>query len=259
MNDKEYSALPGIRRSDLAYMGKTPLHFRWHIDHPDEEPSPALIFGQAAHAFILQNEEFFDEFAFMPEGIDRRTKAGRESYQKFMEENSGKSILNWETQDILIGMSQALHANETIRKILTGDHRTEVPYYWQDSATGELCKVKADIITEIDGYPYVIDYKTTQDCSDSAFYRSCRQYGYDLQAGMYIEGINFCTMQDHKFAFIAQEKSAPYACRLCICDDGFVEHGKRKFHDLLGKYHACKEADRWEGYEEMFLYGEMYD
>jgi exodeoxyribonuclease VIII len=258
MNDREYSELPGIRRSDLAYMGKSPLHFRWHMDHP-EEPTQALLFGQAAHAYVLENDTFFETYAFMPEGVDRRTKEGKKFYAEFMDANSGKTILPWETQDILVGMSQALHANDEIRAILTGEHRTEVPYYWQDSATGEICKVKADIIVEIDGYPFVIDYKTTADCSDSAFYRSCRQYGYDLQAGMYTEGISFCTMEDHKFAFIAQEKTAPYACRVCICDDGFVEQGRKKFHDLLGKYHACKESDKWGGYEGMILYGENYD
>lgn len=257
MNDKEYSALPGIRRSDLAYMAKTPLHFRYHMEHP-EEPTPALTFGSAAHAFVLENEKFSEEYAFMP-NIDRRTKEGKEAYKKFVEVNGDKTLLPWDTQDVLIDMSQALHANEAIHNILTSPHRTEVPFYWQDGKTGEICKVKADIVTEIDGYPYVIDYKTTTSCDDREFYRSCRKYGYDLQAGMYIEGVSICTVSDYKFAFIAQEKTAPYACRLCVCDDEFVAQGIRKFHELLDRYHACKIADKWEGYTEMTLYGEIYD
>jgi hypothetical protein len=135
----------------------------------------------------------------------------------------------------------------------------EVPFYWIDEETGETCKVKADIVTEIDGYPVVIDYKTTSAADDRSFYKSCRQYGYDLQAGMYIEGVNLCTMEDHKFAFVAQEKTAPYACRLCICDDGFIDQGKAKFHDLLRQYHACKAEDKWDGYDDLYLYGEVYD
>lgn len=257
MNDRDYSALPGIRRSDLAYMAKTPLHFKWHMEHP-EDPTPAMAFGSAAHAFILENDKFSEEYAFTPD-IDRRTKEGKEIYRNFMEANGDKTLLPWDTQDVLIEMSQALHANEAIRKILTTPHRTEVPFYWQDGKTGEICKVKADIITEIDSYPYVIDYKTTASCDEREFYRSCRKFGYDLQAGMYLEGINLCTVSDHKFAFIAQEKVAPYACRLCICDEGFVEQGIKKFHQLLDAYHICRVNDIWEGYPEMTIYGEMYD
>lgn len=258
MNDKDYSALPGIRRSDLAYMAKTPLHFRYHMDHP-EEPTPALIFGQAAHKFVLENDSFFDEFAFLPDGINRRTKEGKQQFADFMDACDGKTILSWETQDVLVGMRSALFENEQIRKILTSDHRVEVPFYWNDPETGEVCKVKSDILTEIDGYPFVIDYKTTTAADDRSFYKSCRMYGYDLQAGMYIEGINLCTMEDHRFAFIAQEKTAPYACRLVICDESFIDQGRAKFHDLLRQYHACKETDTWSGYEEMYLYGEMYE
>lgn len=256
MNDKDYEALPGIRRSDLALMAKSPLHCRYHLDHKDEmESSSALIFGQAAHKFILENETFFDEFAFMPD-VNQRAKAGKEVAAAFQMENNGKTILDWKTQDVLRDMREALFKNKQIREILTREHRTEVPFYWQDTETGEICKVKADIITEISGYPYVIDYKTTKSCADGEFERDCRRYGYDLQAGMYCEGINICTVQDNAFAFIVQEKTAPYASRIFYCDEGFVDQGRKKFHRLLKKYHECEMSGIWLGYPDVDLYGE---
>ena len=256
MNDKEYEALPGIRRSDLAYMAKSPLHCRYHLDHKDEiKPTPALIFGQAAHKFILENETFFDDFAFMPE-VNRRTKVGKALFEAFQMENEGKTILDWDVQDVLRDMRYALFKNKQIREILTAEHRTEVPFSWADPETGEICKCKADIICEISGYPYVIDYKTTTSCADGEFERDCRKYGYDLQAGMYTEGINLCTLQDHAFAFIVQEKTAPYAARIYYADEGFVDQGRKKFHRLLDKYHTCELSGIWLGYPDADLYGE---
>lgn len=256
MNDKEYSAMPGIRRSDLWWMKKTPAHFKWHINN--KEDSAALAFGSAAHAFVLEPHVFRTEYAVVPK-VDRRTKAGKEQIDQFKAENANKTWIDSDDYDTIAEMNEALLRNDEVRRILHAEKRVEVPFSWVDEETGETCKCKADIITEIDGVPFVIDYKTTTSCEDGAFERSCRKYGYKFQAGFYTEGINMCTMEDHKFAFIAQEKTAPYMARLFICDEGFVNAGKREFHDLLRKYHECKETDEWKGYETEYLYAEEYE
>ena len=242
MNDKTYSAMKGIRRSDLWWMKKSPAHFKYHCEHPEE--SASLAFGSAAHAWVLEPDYFMNEYAVVPQ-VDRRTK-----------EQTWIDAADFET---IKDMYEALMLNEDISKILTAEKRVEVPFFWVDEETGEECKCKADIITEIDGVPYIIDYKTTTSCEDGAFERSARKYGYRFQAGFYSEGINMCTMEDHVFAFIAQEKTAPYMARLFICDEGFVNAGKREFHELLRKYHQCKETNEWKGYETEYLYAEEYE
>lgn len=256
MNDREYSALPGIRRSDLWWLKKSPAHFKYHVEHPEE--SPAMAFGSAAHAFVLEPDTFEKEYAVVPVA-DRRTKAGKEQIDKFKEEHAHQSWIDAEDYDTIHQMRDALMLNDDIRKILTAEKRVEVPFFWKDAETGEDCKCKADIITELDGVPYIIDYKTTTSCEDGAFERSARKYGYRFQAGFYTEGINLCTMEDHVFAFIAQEKTAPFQARLFICDEGFVNAGIRDFHELLRKYHQCKESNEWKGYETEYLYAEEYE
>jgi len=66
-------------------------------------------------------------------------------------------------------------------------------------------------------------------------------------------------MEEHQFAFIAQEKTAPYLARLYVCDEGFINQGKRKFHELLKKYHECKVSNEWKGYETEYLYSDNYE
>lgn len=256
MNDKEYDAMDGIRRSDLWWMSKTPAHFIWHLNN--KEQSSALLFGSAAHKYVLEHDDFFDEYAVIPE-VDRRTKIGKETIEVFKREHQKQEWINNDDFEMIQHMHDALYANTEIAQILNAEHRTEVPFIWKDEETGEVCKCKADIITELDGVPYVIDYKTTTSCEDGAFERSCRKFGYKFQAGFYTDGIDLCTMEEHRFAFIAQEKTAPYFARLFICDEGFVNAGKREYHKLLKKYHECKESNEWKGYDTEYLYAEEYE
>ena len=255
MNDREYDALPGIRRSDLWHMKPTPMHFRWHMDNP-EESTPALIFGQAAHKYILEPETFFDEFEVIPK-VDRRKKEGKQVIQAFELLNSGKTFVTADEMQTIMTMREQLLRNDDIRELLEDPgNKYEQAFSWVDPKTGQTCKVKADIITDTG---LIIDYKTTSSCAGTEFERSCRKYGYDFQSGMYVEGIDLCTMERHEFAFIAQEKTPPYAARIYYCDSSFIAQGQRKFHDLLEQYDECTRTGNWYGYDTEELYEDNYD
>lgn len=257
MNDRDYSLLEGVRRSELWWLNTSPLHYLYHLNEP-EIGSQALIFGQAAHKWILEPDTFDDEVAILPE-INRRTKEGRALYEAFQAENDGKTIITADDFDIIRDMKEALYTDPDIRELLENAKATEQAYVWTDAETGIRCKVKADMITELDGQPIILDYKTTASCADGAFERSCRKYGYDFQSGMYTEGVNISTLEAHGFVFLAQEKEPPYAPRLYWCDEGFIEKGKRTFHRLLRQLKECQTTDTWKGYDSTELYEEMYD
>lgn len=247
----KYDNIPAVRRSDLWEIRKSPAHYLYKVTNP-EEPTAALLFGTAAHKYILESDTFWDEYIFVPK-IDRRTKAGKEEYQKIME--SGKTPISAEDFEIITKMDAQIKAHPFASALLkTGEH--EVPIEWTDESTGEPCKCRPDVITTFDGEDWIVDYKTTTSCMDGAFEKSCRMYGYKLQAGMYSEGVFCTTFRDCKFAFVAQEKTPPYAVRVYVCDEGFRLEGQDLFHELMGIYHQCKESGEWPGYEDEVLYGE---
>lgn len=247
----KYDNIPAVRRSDLWEIRKSPAHYLYKVTNP-EEPTAALLFGTAAHKYILEPDTFWDEYIFVPK-IDRRTKAGKEEYQKIME--SGKTPILAEDFEIITKMEAQIKAHPFASALLkTGEH--EVPVEWTDEGTGEPCKCRPDVITTFDGEDWIVDYKTTTSCMDGAFEKSCRMYGYKLQAGMYSEGVFCTTFRDCKFAFVAQEKTPPYAVRVYVCDEGFRLEGQDLFHELIGIYHQCKESGEWPGYEDEVLYGE---
>lgn len=248
-----YDEIPAIRRSDLWQAKKSPAHYLYAVTHPSKD-TPALLLGRAAHKYILEKESFFDEFIIAPE-VDRRTKAGKEEYARFLRDAEDKTPLAVKDYVVIEEMHAALLQNQTAASLLkTGKH--EVPVEWTDPGTGERCKCRPDCITEYDGSRYIVDYKTTTSCDDFAFERECRKYGYKLQAAMYTEGLWNTTMDDYKFAFVAQEKDPPYLTRVYFCDQGFIEEGMNLFRELIELVHKCKETDTWPGYENKELYGD---
>ena len=242
-----YDTAEGIRRSDLWLINKSPMHFKYAMEH-EKERTKALIFGAAVHKYILEPDDFYKAYAIAPTA-DRRTKEGKNAwseFQIFCDENDLTGITEEDWENIK-AMGAALKQNPIAMTLLDGLHEQE--YYWTDDLTGEPCKCKVDVLTTFDGAPYIVDYKTTDSCEDGAFERSCRKYGYQFQAGMYCEGLFQNTLEEHGFAFVAQEKTEPYASRVYICDMEWIKRGYDKFRELIGLYHECKQSGLWPGYE----------
>lgn len=243
-----YEKAEGIRRSDLWLIHKTPLHFRHAMDN-DRERTKALIFGGAVHAYILEPETFRQKYVIAPD-CDRRTKDGRAEWADFLDlcAETGAEAITVDEMQTINEMAAALKRDTLAASLLIGEHEKE--FYWTDAITGEKCKCKVDCITEgmADGQPIIVDYKTTDSCEDGHFDRSAAKYGYQFQAGMYTEGVFQNTLTEHRFAFVAQEKTAPYAVRVYFCDPEWVKRGYDKFRELIGIYHQCNETGIWPGY-----------
>lgn len=245
MTNKEYRENPAISRSELWQMNKSPQHFKYNLDNPIEDTS-SLLFGRASHKYILEQEEFDKEFVVAPV-FNKRTKAGKEAYQRFLTESEGKEVISLTDMDKIKAMKEAIDCNPVAKALLTGIH--EKSFFWIDSDTHESCKCRPDCLAEYEGQKYIVDYKTTESCEDGHFERSVRKYGYKFQAGMYREGVFQNTFEQYGFAFVAQEKKAPYAVRVYICTPEFINQGYDKFREFIGMYHACKENGNWYGYE----------
>lgn len=247
MTNKEYREKEGIARSDLYVLhSQTPLHFKYRIENPNNEDSKALHEGRLFHKMVLEKESFEEDFAIMP-NCDRRSNEGKALYAAFVEKAKNKEICTQDEYERAIAMAKAIDSNPTARAFLTGS--VEQSYFWTDADTGEKCKVRPDCIAEIDGKKYIVDYKTTDSCADGHFERSVRKYGYKFQAGMYREGVFQNTFDDYGFVFVAQEKTAPYAARVYICSDEFINEGYEQFKQALSTYHFCKKNNVWCGYE----------
>lgn len=244
MTESEYRKHGGISRTELWKIKDSPEKFKWFQEHP-EEPTPALAFGAMAHKLILEPKTFFDEFAVAPD-VDRRTKDGRDSYNRFLAELDGKTVISQQDFNIAVCMRNKATESEFLLKLLSGER--EKPFFWVDQLTNEECKVRVDCVSQIGKNLVIIDYKTTTDASTDGFMRHAINLGYDFQAGMYCAGVEAVTGKKPLFVFIAQEKTEPYSVNIMQADEAFINRGYDIFRELIGTYHDCKITGNWYGY-----------
>ena len=241
MTEKEYNAAPGVRRSELWKLKRSPKHYRFEKENPPEA-TPALVFGSAVHCMVLTPEAMSNQYTVLD--IDGRTKEGKAARAAAAE--SGKTVLTMEQAQTVMGIKEALESDRYAVRLLTGEH--EIPHFWTDELTGEQCKCRTDCETDINGTHYIVDLKTCNDASTEGFMRDAIKLGYHVQAAMYSEGVRLSTGKESVFVFIAVEKDKPYAINILQPDDAFMLYGMDEYRRLLGLYHECRTRDFWPGY-----------
>ena len=242
ISNAEYRQREGISSSELKKIMKSPLHYKHWKENPQED-TPALLFGRAAHKYVLETYDFFTEFAVAP-NCDRRTKEGKETWAKFIEESEGKDVITEEQFKQIEDMRNAMLATPFVSKLINGEH--EVSYFWTDEDTGLKCKCRPDSINH--KLKIICDYKTCDNAETQQFMRQAINLGYDLQSSYYIDGVKANTGEDYIFVFIAQEKKPPYAVNILQADDNFMASGRQIFREMLNVYKECSESGTWYGY-----------
>ena len=249
ISHKEYhDDASAVSNSYLSKLAKCPAN-AW----VKQEETAALLFGRATHSYILEGPDaFFKEFAVFPKYMDRRTKEGKQEYLGFQEANRGKDVISEDDYDTITSMADSVIRHPFACKLLS-QGRSEQSVYWTDKETGIYCKCRPDRIPDGD-HGVIVDLKTTTDARPKQFLSSVLSYGYDRQAGMYIEGLNeVSNVKVDAFIFIVVEKTAPYMVATYTLSDTFLSYGKIKFHNLLELEKQCRENDEWPSYQDAEL------
>lgn len=248
MTEREYREAEGVNKSTLWNLQKSPAHYKFFLENPAEDKA-AFQFGRAVHAAVLQPKAYKRDFAVIPEGIDRRTKAGKEAYEAFLREAEGREIISAEDAEKVKRIASAIRKNPEAMKLLKGTRR-ERALFWTDD-NGVLCKCRIDAFRPgAPGEPgLIIDLKTAADAGTDTFSREALRYGYDVQCAHYIDGYQ------HKISavppvwyFIVIEKTEPYAINILRADIGFVDYGITRRQQLIERLKDCRERGSYPGY-----------
>lgn len=243
ISNSEYRAREGISSSELKKIMKSPMHYKHWKDNPENTDTPDLLFGRAAHKYILETYDFYNEFAVAP-NCDRRTKEGKAEWSLFCDQNEGKDIITQEQFEKIEEMRKVMLATPFVSKLINGEH--EISYFWTDEDTDLKCKCRPDSINH--KLKIVVDYKTCDNAETQRFMKQSIDLGYDLQASYYLDGVKANTGNDYIFVFIAQEKKPPYAVNILQADDIFIRSGREVYKSMLQTYKDCSESGVWYGY-----------
>ena len=238
MNNHEYHANPAISKSGLDRINISPAHYKAWLTE-DRVETPAMKLGTAAHCAILEPERFQSDYIAAPDGIDRRTKAGKEAWSDM--ESSGKIILPAADYAALLAMRESVMSHQSARELLSEGVA-------EQSFFGRLwdvdVKCRPDWLTS----GIVVDLKTTQDASLIGFSKSIANFRYAVQHAFYCDVLSVCGVEPQAFIFVAVEKTAPYAVGVYEMDAASVEIGREAYQRNLDTYKRCLDTSEWPAY-----------
>ena len=234
----EYHAADGISKSDLDLIHRSPAHYK----AARHEDTPALRFGTAFHCAVLENDRFNETYIVI-EG-DRRTNVVKAAIKEA--KDAGKSVLDAEDFNALMGMSQAVFKNPICAALLRGSLKEHSVFAELD---GVRVKCRPDGWSTEKGV--LFDLKSTEDASPEGFARTVAKYRYHVQDAFYrhvVASATDCDADDLSFIFVAVEKKPPFAVALYQLDELAALQGWVDAREDLRRYKAAKESGKWGGY-----------
>ena len=243
ISNKEYRQREGVSSTDLKHMVKSPAHFRYWKDNPQEDTS-ALLFGRSDHKYVLEKDDFFTEFAVAP-NVDRRTKEGKAEWALFEADSQGKDIITADDFEKIKAMREALYSTPYVTKLLSGTK--ELSFFMEDESTGLTMKCRPDCLTDIGDAHLLIDYKSCTDATSEQFMKDAIKLMYDLQMAYYKDILDKQRGCEHTVIFIAQEKTAPYLVNVLEANEYFIKSGRDMYRTYLDMYAECDKSGNWYG------------
>jgi hypothetical protein len=251
----EYHAMPDIGSSGLREFARSPLHYWSKYRAPGrqrKDPTPLMKIGTAWHCAVFEPLVFARTYVEVPEGIDKRSKAGKELFAEI--EQAGREPLTQDGMTQIKAMAMASMNSPVMQVILSQPNGVgEASFFWTDPATGVRCKIRPDYhVPPCTMFPtgLILDGKTIDDASAEAFGRSAWNAEHFLQAALYCEGFMACmgTTEPPVFAWLVQERDAPYACAIYSAAADLVEYGMREVEKLRWRIAECEQTGKWPGY-----------
>ena len=190
-----YHASEGFGSSKVKTFMSCPLALKHELEHGFKEPTPAMIKGSAFHMAVLEPDRYRNAYAVKPEGINRRTKAGKEEFAIFEESCKGKQVIDQKLASEVSAMLDS--CIDQFGNMLT-DGAAEVSY-WRKHESGLTLKARIDY----ERGDLAIDLKSTAD--PISFLKSCRNFRYDIQAVHYLWVSNLAEM-----IFLPTGSTAPF-------------------------------------------------
>jgi hypothetical protein len=226
----DYHAAPGLSKSDLDLIARSPAHYR----HGEREVTPAMRLGTVVHACVLEPDQW----------ESRYVRANGKRSKTNVDAAPGRVVLTADDWEICLRIRDAVWNHPTCQDLFS-DGITEHSAWWIDPDTLLLCKCRPDWSRS----GVLIDLKTAQDASLAGFARAVDRYRYHVQAAYALDGWPTAGGGAvEQFVFIAVEKVPPFAVGLYELAPVALRQGRRLYQRDLATVNDCLTRQHWPGY-----------
>ena len=205
--------------SALKQFSKSPAHLNAYWNR-DTTQSASMAKGSLIHTLVLEPDTYDEKYAIY-EGKVRRGK----EYDAFCLENEGKIILNQNEFDEANLIKNAVWNHKIAKNIF--DRTTEVESKFEMEYKDLAFKGIIDGI----GDDFIFDLKTTQSSEPSKFSKDAFNYGYNLQAAIYLKAV-----QRKHYYIISVESVAPYNVTVFEMTSDLINMGTQELERLIEQF-----------------------
>ena len=247
MTNSEYHARTEISKSDLSLLANETPYALWLKKQGkyQTEQTPSLLLGSAVHKLVLEPQDFDNEYAVEPI-CDKRTKDGKAEFEKFTQENQGKTILKADIYETASSIAKAVLDMKATAKFLQ-DGKAEQSYF--SEIDGVKVKCRPDFYNEKLGL--IIDLKTTTNPKKYEFTKQFGALGYDMQVAFYSDILESLDKKVNSFLFIVVKNKEPFSVAFYEVkkNTNIFASGREYYKKLLAEWKKCVEADSYPNYE----------
>lgn len=240
----EYRQMEGLSKHELDNFAIAPSYYK-HRRQQEWKPSRSMEMGTLIHSLVLEGRT---DFAVGPD-VDKRTKAGKEEWAFFCEDNLGKVIVTAAEAAVIYGCQNA--CAPLMEHCAFAEEDIETSMFWERD--GIACKGRPDMIATINGETCLVDLKTTNDIRgfDSSFYR----FRYDVQAAWYQYGYQKASGMKEVpgFWFLVVDTEAPHLAQFMRPSSDLLANANARIEEELAHFKRCQVAKEWPGLPEFKL------
>jgi hypothetical protein len=240
----EYDAIDAINQSTLKAwgeygLGECPASFKWHQENPKDKE--AFLIGRALDVLAIEGEEAFTKGFKVYNG----TRRGKE-WNEFKELNIDMEILTGNEMDEVCTMRNILHYEDKKSGEWAFGRCHKAVFVTE--LCGELVKGEVDLFSSQSRI--VRDLKTTRDNSKE-FVKDAYNMGYHIQAAFYLDALQSLGEPVEQFNWITILNKEPFTVRRFYAhiESPLIEHGRRRYRELMASYVAALKENKWPGYE----------
>lgn len=218
MTDEEYFRIDALSSSSIRTWIEDPKKYvAEYVDGKKRHASDSMRFGSLVHAHMLDRRELS---RYQPvDGIEGKSKDAARAFSEAVAAHPGKIIVPgsiWDQAATAAGVFAGSAQWSSIRHEASGadDFRTEeVAMVSSLYGVQRQFKAKLDMMIIRGGDVWIRDLKTTKSIEPDEFRKSCRAYGYHIQAAHYVEIGYALGYQVKGYSITALENKPPYRSR----------------------------------------------
>jgi hypothetical protein len=222
-----------------------PAVYKYNRDH-GHRASKAQDKGTVVHGLVLGTGapvRVIDADSY-------RTKAAQQQRDEAIADGCVPVLIAEQTECEAIA---AAVLNHDVAGALLDGIDAEVSMFWQDPEYGIWLRGRMDAMTSAWGFPCIVDFKTTADCSPEHFAKSAAEFGYHRQDPWYREGLAAalgCHPDEVDFVFVTVQTTAPHLVMVYRLHPDAVELGREQNRIARETYRDCTAASVWPTWSE---------